>query len=97
MTDKHTPGPWTVSVSGKENENCTVVADGIPVAIVNDDNGNFAFKAVSEIHANARLIAAAPDLLAALDVLLYPEKHLVNVATARERAQDAIAKARGEG
>jgi hypothetical protein len=30
-------------------------------------------------------------------VLFYPEKHLVNVATARERAQDAIAKARGEG
>ena len=44
-----------------------------------------------ETNANARLIAAAPDLLEALEALLEGD---FNVA---EKARAAIAKAKGEG
>jgi len=59
MTDKHTPGPWTLS------------GDGSCVAEI----GNLIVTAPPEVHdwknpntidADARLIAAAPDLLEAL-------------------------------
>jgi len=50
---KHTPGPWRVS--GKQSIRCES-GNGY-IAKTNWDNGE----------ANARLIAAAPDLLAALE------------------------------
>jgi hypothetical protein len=54
MTTEHTPGPWTYD---KEAEDVYSPGHGrgIPVCIVGKDNG-----------ANARLIAAAPELLEAL-------------------------------
>ena len=59
MENKHTPGPWHVinewNVSGPEYE----VANGS--IMVRDDD---------ESAANARLIAAAPDLLKALEIAL---------------------------
>jgi|2_EtaG_2_1085320.scaffolds.fasta_scaffold328224_2 hypothetical protein len=62
MTDTHTPGPWS-----QENEH------GEDRHIVRDSNGNLVADAAgpntlkdSCREANARLITAAPDLLAAL-------------------------------
>ena len=60
MTNKHTPGPWEATVTGNS---------GGPhwedVYEVNSDNG---MRRVAEYmsEADAKLIAAAPDLLAAL-------------------------------
>lgn len=56
-----TPGPWCVA-TGK-NISVGPVGGGQRVALCNYDNG-------STEKANARLIAAAPDLYAALDRLL---------------------------
>jgi hypothetical protein len=61
--------------------------------------GNDSYSA--ETAANARLISAAPDLLAALRTLLtYPSGQYsegVNFDTAWEAAEAAVAKATGQG
>lgn len=61
---KHTPGPWVVTTGVKEHDVVTSTHDGVgldddvcEVYGGNDDD-------VSVRRANARLIAAAPDLLA---------------------------------
>lgn len=60
MTTKHTPGPWVIRDGGFEP--CEIVAEsenrGLPVARVWSTDFFFG-------KANARLIAAAPDLLTA--------------------------------
>lgn len=63
---KHTPGPWIVIADEDDNEGYTVVAgpDQMPIAlpqVVHDES--------TEI-ANARLIAAAPELLDGCHALL---------------------------
>ena len=54
---KHTPGPWHISKDGNDVEN---VMDAGVCAMYADETAT----------ANAHLMAAAPDLLAALDSLL---------------------------
>ena len=78
---KHSLGPWDVDI-----ESGIVLSAGRQVASVNP----------MDREANARLIAAAPDLLEALrEVIEYlPLKPHVN--SAYNRAQVAIAKAEGE-
>lgn len=90
---KHTPGPWAVAVAGRsESPHSRVIgAKGLPVAGVwssdNTDAGRLA---------NARLIAAAPDMLGALDELLAAaELHERPSDAALEAAQQAIRKATG--
>ena len=69
---KHTPGPWTVG-TGKTKElkgeilcvGLETTPDWTPISIISPVD------AVTETDlANARLIAAAPDLLAALNAML---------------------------
>src|SRR5262245_10338777 len=60
---KHTPGPWTIET--RDVPGFTIEpplgCNGLPVAIVPENRrGN------AKAEANARLIAAAPDMLAAL-------------------------------
>lgn len=93
MKTTHTPGPWKVSSLAPLNickDNGTLIADCC--------NAWQSFD--GEREANARLIAAAPDLLAALETLaniaaVFPnelhEKHQ-DIIDARA----AIAKAKGE-
>jgi hypothetical protein len=106
---KHTPGPWVVTTGVKEHDVVTSTHDGVgldddvcEVYGGNDDD-------VSVRRANARLITAAPDLLAALQEyarITSPEyeegckrgEHLypdVDLAAARKAALAAIAKATG--
>jgi hypothetical protein len=60
---KHTPGPWQLSKSGE-----VVYAGVLSVATTHGHHNP---------KANAKLIAAAPDLLEALQWLMdYPEKDL---------------------
>lgn len=96
----HTPGPWKVFDGHGSNRFAPAIVDGIPdidgkcvancichVATTNDD-----------VAANARLIAAAPELLAALESLVDsvqrvdPGVYGDDVASARK----AIRKARGD-
>lgn len=69
----HTPGPWTVSISDDARiEDRITTADGAPIFV-----GRFV-----NYH-NAQLIAAAPDLLAALQHAL---DRLESIPTDRDEA-----------
>ena len=90
----HTPGPWDVEPKGSRH--FVDGADGLTVAYL-DRAG---VRERSEIEANARLIAAAPELLEALEAVLPDLEHYVathgpgpdkRLAAARA----AIAKAKG--
>ena len=62
---KHTPGPWNIAGDGQTESSCRII----------DDENRFVLRLEGmdygrdEDQANARLIAAAPDLLAALHEL----------------------------
>ena len=66
MTD-YTPGPWVITTGGDDETIVTSTrdADGLDDDVALVYGGNDADPATCE--ANARLIAAAPDLLAALE------------------------------
>jgi hypothetical protein len=89
MDTKHTPGPWEVQVFDGRIE--VVDASGAVVLVFRN--------ASAETLANARLIAAAPELLEALrDVLRIAKAASIGVtgnAKRIERAESAIAKATG--
>lgn len=87
MTTQHTPAPWYWSdnVPDAPENYCTIVdADGFTIADPSP---------MSE--ADARLIAASPDLLIALRDLLYATERTFNNRNERRAAFDAIAKATG--
>ena len=87
---QHTAGPWTAhgTIVNKEGEDYEYPIAGM-IGQVPDD----------EAYANARLIAASPDLLEALKVLIHDieawEKRtgIVQMGTAVSNAFAAIAKA----
>jgi hypothetical protein len=91
---KHTPGPWTwgenyngLYGSGKDNEVLTFASyEGMYLSYSN-----------KYTHGNARLIAAAPDLLEALKEMLemWEDKPLYGADIAG-KAYAAIAKAEGK-
>jgi hypothetical protein len=111
-TVKHTPGPWHVDPKSPEEsffEDVNVLRhDGLAVAVC-VQNGDIL---PPEPEANARLIAAAPDLLVALADLLHsysePDRRLCcdgrdcgcMGATVQQQAEHyaraAIAKAEGK-
>ena len=98
---KHTPGPWIIGNSGTS------------VYALGDEGSNRFYlhidtwvdrkhqseKSVAEAEANAHLIAAAPDLLAALRAFDHGETvhgtHSPGVACTQCAARRAIAKAEG--
>lgn len=97
MTIKHTPGPWTVEDDG-----------GGPYIMAGKEDivsGVAPWKDDDKAHANAQLIAAAPDLLEALKGLIrgscFCECGIDNPmmrgkhSSACIAAQAAIAKAEG--
>ena len=104
MTTKHTPGPWYVGSGTYECRNIYSVAsvtddDGFtyqPIVASAEDDG------IKCWDANARLIAAAPDLLEALqDVDALWTHHSVahgngKISPLHEKVIAAIAKATGD-
>jgi hypothetical protein len=76
MSTKHTPGPWRVErfgavmaqADGRRCQVALVTGDPAPVSEPDD--------AVATREANACLIAAAPEMLAALEALTDPEGHI---------------------
>ena len=105
MGIKHTPGPWKwvqLDFSGYYHE----LHDKSGTVICDDGSAQGEYSAQIDVKgANARLIAAAPELLEALEDALidfdnwaahednHPHEHLVVWA---EKARAAIAKAKGE-
>lgn len=101
MTAKHTPGPW----------GCDLLPDG-SFHIEKDPNNLGRYMVIAtrctyherrdEMHANARLIAAAPELLEALEFYLSQDEIAEGYGggvgrKAQEKARAAIAKASGGG
>lgn len=96
MADKHTPGPWSLGSTGwyvqhdeayEQTSQGVVGSNGTPicevVSIEYDD---------TEIDANARLIAAAPELLEALKDARFA---LYGSGPGNPKIDAAIAKAEG--
>ena len=86
MGGQHTPGPWDVSFG----RNDAAIHAGGTIAMIDD--------VMTGWRANARLIAAAPELLAALgDIVASSDANCGDsLANAIRTAKDAIAKAKGE-
>lgn len=90
-----TPGPWEYLDIG---EICAGDDFNVTIALMNDGTSS---AGVYEVEANARLIAAAPDLLSALEKLrtqALQSPDLLNTKWGQEAlnySHAAIAKARG--
>ncbi len=84
---KHTPGPWTI----RESATHITVVGANNETIFHDD------KRCPSVPEDARLVAAAPELLEALKLAakINPYGSVENAA-ARDAARAAIAKAVGE-
>ncbi len=92
---QHTPGPWQ-AVGGNVFSTVSPQEASAPIARVGVPVRGGPAK-LGEVEANAHLIAAAPELLEALeDVLAWgTDTNWQNAAIAVKRAHDAIAKATG--
>jgi hypothetical protein len=101
MSTKHTPGPWMYEPKGRGHvwSDCRDDGSGAVIAVMPETNHGTK-------EADARLIAAAPELLSALYALLDDVSDLTDEA--REAfsgindrsvtlARAAIAKATGQG
>lgn len=87
----HTPGPWLVSKMSKSTvlKDIYIRGGGERIARVVVPS---TAQTIDEYHANARLIAAAPDLLEALQKIKH---HFDTDEYAYEVASEAIAKFEG--
>ena len=90
--NKHTPGPWKLRQTFNDDD-CSHEIDGIALVFRSE-----------QANANARLIAAAPELLEALKlVVAYDEGNHIDglemmlaYSKALDAVRAAIAKAEGE-
>jgi len=92
---KHTPGPWQVVPAAKA-EHPWVVGDAEGGSIASCEPMG-PWMSAAEATANARLIAAAPEILAALKSLVgeWPPDEQVKLGDRIKQAQAAIFKAEG--
>lgn len=87
---KHTKGPWVVAYKDK-NGQCVVSAAHFEIATC----WHHCVSSIEEeMHANAKLISAAPEMLEALQYLMTA--HGEQLHDAFDMARKAIAKATGE-
>lgn len=98
MNTKHTPGSWVFAYGSVYREDTLHDESSIRIALM---DRNEPHTTPCERDANARLIAAAPDLLAACEaaMLLYdlPNIDLAGSAqVVRDQIKAAIAKAKGD-
>lgn len=95
--NKFTAGPWIIDdfdISSKADP-ANLIAS--LYAVEKDDRGGYYLG--DEFKANARLIASAPDLLAALEALLgkaYKQNFNDSYPEILDACETAIAKARGD-
>lgn len=93
---KHTPGPWTQNTESSLRMGSQLVCLSYKYTEYENGKRN-RFPAIPRetIDANTRLIAAAPDLLAALKGVLVAIDEDHGVAETQETIRAAIAKAEG--
>lgn len=98
---KHTAGPWKWFWSGPDSAIRLFTPDDKEIAITDKNNRNILnHKDFETNEANARLIAAAPEML---DTLQYVASYLLSsndnadVIKMVEDARDVVKKATGEG
>lgn len=105
---KHTPGPWVAKEDGKYRDSPWSIdhedghdASWAPIStakgrtlalVVNDDSKRPMDFQEEEMHANANLIAAAPDLLEALEWSIGLMTELIVKADAHGRSIEQIEK-----
>lgn len=89
MSSKHTPGPWSYKQGERPNFFYVESLSGDVVYV----SGALQ---PAHVESNARLIAAAPELLEALQTMVEECKYTVMEASALDHAVEAIAKATGE-
>jgi len=96
MADKHTPGPWNIGSSdlpvSRMSIHCKGHKDSCHSTVALMVSRGVIGISHDEEFANARLIAAAPDLLDVLEELVAE----FGVCGLTEKARAAIAKATGE-
>ena len=96
MADKHTPGPWNIGSSdlpvSRMSIHCKGHKDSCHSTVALMVSRGAIGISHDEEFANARLIAAAPDLLDVLEELVAE----FGVCGLTEKARAAIAKATGE-
>lgn len=96
----HTPGPWAVEDPMGPNE-YAIVQDGLQpyewqfIAVVEVGIPSEGLMPRQEARANARLIAAAPEMLVALQDLTRDDDPFDDFLEALARARSVIAKATG--
>lgn len=104
MSAAHTPGPWFLLESDGVLQISDSEKHGNKAAIVHWAGFDAGDKTKKAKRANARLIAAAPDLLDALEAMLReftgqnycaPDEYPVAKLGAMRKAKEAIAKATG--
>ena len=104
MTTQHTPGPWRAETN-RSPLTITRELDHLPAA----QGGHRQFRDIAEVYvedkgdgapedyANARLIAAAPELLEALkELMVAADRVSAEPVTWLGKARAAIAKATGK-
>jgi hypothetical protein len=84
MNTKHTPAPWLVHATPNDPDITHEIANVCCIYVGEDS------------HANARLIAAAPELLEALKGLIAPFNGQMQDKDAYKKANAALKKAEGE-
>jgi hypothetical protein len=89
---QHTPGPWRMHMSYDRRQYVVTGPEGEPF------RGHVIAGPTTcpNWQGNARLIAAAPDLLAALEALVSFQRGIEDWPEVRQ-AEAAIRKAKGEG
>lgn len=92
----HTPGPWSLRMTGWQTNPAAIYSPRRPGAVACIPARTSV--PLDEQSANARLIAAAPDLLAALsNIILSSDANCGDsLANAIEAARAAITKAKGQ-
>ena len=99
MNTKHTPGPWHISSASKNAINAERNNKLIGIGTTYHDPDSVYFIGQDEAIANARLIAAAPELLASVHALLdiihddLTHERQEDHREALNAAKNAIAKA----
>ena len=96
MDKTHTPGPWKVSRRFDIKQD---VGPNVGGRYIGTTSANSPFSStVEEDEANARLIAAAPELLEALEAVVdaYNEPDKVSMIDSIGKAGDLISKVNGQ-
>ena len=104
---KHTPGPWIIGQESTDLMNPDVVCDGgrfhaidgpghgALAVVVTQMGGDFVASTSERLMANARLIAASPELLSML-IAIYESEFMYGSWPERSNIREVIRKAGGQ-